>query len=145
MHDHEKKKLDEQHPLNKKTGKELYNFVKSMKSIGHAWRGIIVFLKTTNNLRFHIMVGVIVVYFGFYFHITTTEWLFLVLAITMVIAAECFNTAIEFDIDLTSPEYHPYAKYTKDVAAGAVLLTSIGAVVVGLIIFIPKFILFFCS
>lgn len=145
MHDDEKKKLDEEYHFKKKSGKELYSFVKSIKGVGHAWRGIIVFLKTTNNLRFHLIIGIIVVYFGFYFHITTTEWLFLVLAITMVIAAECFNTAIEFDIDLTSPEYHPYAKYTKDVAAGAVLLTSIGAVVLGLIIFIPKFILFFCS
>jgi diacylglycerol kinase len=61
------------------------------------------------------------------------------MAIGFVLVAECFNTAIEFDIDLTSPDYHPYAKYTKDVAAGAVLIASISAAIVGLIIFVPKF------
>ena len=134
-----------QNHMNHKSEKRAFSIVKRTKSFKHALNGLKIFIKTTHNAWIHLFVGVIVVYLGFYFHITTTEWLFLVLVITMVIAAECFNTAIEFDIDLTSPEYHPYAKYTKDVSAGAVLLASIGAVVVGLIIFIPKFILFFCS
>lgn len=136
MHEHQKKTLDEKYSV--KSGDRLYDFIKSMKSLGHAWRGIIVYLKTTNNLRFHIGVGIIVILFGIFYHISTTEWLFLVLSIGFVLVAECFNTAIEFDIDLTSPEYHPYAKYTKDVAAGAVLLASITSVIIGLIIFIPK-------
>ncbi len=59
-------------------------------------------------------------------------------AIGFVIIAETINTAIEIDIDLTSPEYHPYARDTKDVAAGAVLITAIMAGIVGLIIFLPK-------
>jgi undecaprenol kinase len=59
-----------------------------------------------------------------------------------VLVAESFNTAMEIDIDLTSPQYHPYARDTKDVAAGAVLLAVIGAVIVGGIIFIPKILLF---
>ncbi len=142
MHEHQKKLLDKKFSLEGKMSKEIYDFLKSMKSLTHAWRGIVVYLKTTNNLRFHIGVGIIVILFGIFFNINTTEWLFLVLAIGFVITAECFNTAIEFDIDLTSPEYHPYAKYTKDVAAGAVLLSSITAVIIGLIIFIPKIFFF---
>ena len=66
------------------------------------------------------------------------EWVVLVLAIGLVIVAEAFNTAIEVDIDLTSPEYHPYARDTKDVAAGAVLLMVMVATVIALIIFVPK-------
>ena len=54
--------------------------------------------------------------------------------------SEAFNTAIEIDIDLTSPEFHPYAKDTKDVAAGAVLISAIIAIVVGIHIFLPYFI-----
>ncbi len=61
----------------------------------------------------------------------------LVLAGGFVIVAEAFNTAIEIDIDLTSPDYHPYAKDTKDVAAGAVLLAALTSLTVGLLIFVP--------
>jgi diacylglycerol kinase len=52
---------------------------------------------------------------------------------------EAINTAIEIDIDLTSPEYHPFARDTKDVAAAAVLLSAVTVVIIGLIIFLPKF------
>ena len=76
--------------------------------------------------------------FGIWLHIDASEWAVLIMAMTAVFVAEAFNTAIEIDIDLTSPDYHPYARDTKDVAAGAVLITVLGAIVVGLIIFLPK-------
>jgi diacylglycerol kinase len=72
---------------------------------------------------------------GFYFKITVIEWALLFLASGLVFVTEAINTAIEIDMDLTSPQYHPYAKDTKDVAAGAVLLAAIFAVAVGLLIF----------
>lgn len=121
-----------------KSEKEAFSIVKRAKSFVHASRGIAVFIKTTHNAWIHILVAIAAVWLGFHFHITTTEWLFLVLSIGFVLVAECFNTAFEFDIDLTSPEYHPYAKYTKDVAAGAVLLASITSVAIGIVIFVPK-------
>ena len=62
----------------------------------------------------------------------------LVFAIGFVIVTEVMNTAIEIDIDLTSPEYHPFARDTKDVAAGAVLVASFTAAIIGLIIFLPR-------
>ncbi len=123
-----------------KSEKEAFNIVKRAKSFVHASRGIAVFIKTTHNAWLHLLVTIIVVYLGFHFNISTTEWLFLVFAIGFVLVAECFNTAFEFDIDLTSPEYHPYAKYTKDVAAGAVLIASITSAIIGLIIFLPRII-----
>jgi diacylglycerol kinase len=128
----------EKHTVHK-SEKEAFSVVSRAKSFKHAVHGIFLFIKTTHNAWIHLSVVAIVIYLGFYFHIPTTEWLFLIMAIGFVLVAECFNTAIEFDIDLTSPDYHPYAKYTKDVAAGAVLIASISAAIVGLIIFVPKF------
>jgi diacylglycerol kinase len=124
--------------MKNKTEKEAFSLMKRAQSFEHAGRGIVVFLKTTHNAWIHLVVGAIAVCLGFHFNISSTEWLAIVFAIGFVLVSECFNTAIEFDIDLTSPEYHPYAKYTKDVAAGAVLLASITASIIGLIIFIPK-------
>ncbi len=126
-----------------KSEKEAFNIVKRAKSFGHATRGIAVFIKTTHNAWIHLLIACATIILGILFDITTTEWLFLVFAIGFVMVAECFNTAFEFDIDLTSPEYHPYAKYTKDVAAGAVLISAITASAIGLIIFLPK--IFFAS
>ncbi len=122
-----------------KSEREAFSIVKRAKSFKHAINGIAMFLKTTHNAWIHFFIAFVTVYLGFYFHISTTEWLFVIVAIGMVLVAEAFNTAIEFDMNLTSPNYHPYAKYTKDVAAGAVLLASVTASIIGLIIFIPKF------
>jgi diacylglycerol kinase len=80
---------------------------------------------------------------GIYFSITLLEWIFIIFAAGMVFAAEAFNTAIEIDMNLTSPEYHPHARDTKDVAAGAVLITAIIAAVIGIIIFLPRVIVTF--
>lgn len=78
------------------------------------------------------------VYLGFILRISSIEWILIILTIGLVILAETINSAIEIDIDLTSPTYHPYARDTKDVAAGAVLLTVFISIIVGLIIFLPK-------
>ena len=107
----------------------------------NAFRGLRVFWLTTSNLLVYTFVALIVVVSGFYFSISNSEWISLVFAIGFVIVAEAFNTAIEIDINLTSPEYHPYAKDTKDVAAAAVLLAVFIAIIVGLIVFLPKFFL----
>ncbi|MDQ3075898.1 MAG: diacylglycerol kinase family protein [bacterium] len=115
-----------------------FSIIARIKSTNHAWRGIGVLIKTTPNMLVHLFFIVLVAYLGFVLSISTTEWLFIILAIGFVIVAEAFNTAIEIDIDLTSPEYHPYAKDTKDVAAGAVLLAVLVAVIIGSIIFLPK-------
>lgn len=122
-----------------KSEKQIFSIIKRVQSFEHAGNGIRIFLKTTHNAWVHIAVSVIVIWFGFIFNVTQTEWLFIILSMGFVLTAEAFNTALEFDIDLTSPEYHEYAKYTKDVAAGAVVIASITASVIGLIIFVPKF------
>lgn len=113
--------------------------VKKSERFSNAFRGLHVFRKTTKNLYIHITIAVMVVILGFYFDILSFEWIALVFAIGFVLVSEAFNTAIEVDIDLTSPEYHPFARDTKDVAAAAVLLSALTAIVIGLIVFVPKF------
>lgn len=109
-----------------------------MDKFSNAFRGLLVFSKKTHHLLIHIIATVVAIAFGFYFHISSGEWIALVFAIGLVFVTEAMNTAIEIDIDLTSPEYHPFARDTKDVAAAAVLLSAFVAVAVGLIIFLPK-------
>ncbi len=113
--------------------------VKKSEKFLNAFRGLYVFGKTTKSLYVHITSAVIVIFFGFYFNVSSFEWMMLVFSIGFVIVTEAVNTSIEIDIDLTSPEYHPFARDTKDVAAAAVLLSACTAVIIGLIIFLPKF------
>ncbi len=112
-----------------------FSVVKRAKSFVHAGRGISIFLKTAHNAWIHIAIFVLAIFFGFYFNITHIEWIMLVFAGGLVLIAEALNTSIEIDIDLTSPQYHPNARDTKDVAAGAVLISAFTALVIGLLIF----------
>jgi diacylglycerol kinase len=124
--------------VDSKKEKKAWSLVKRAQSFSHAFRGLRILFATTPNAWIHALAVVLVVIAGFYFEVSSLEWLALVLSMGLVLTAEAFNTAFEIDINLTSPEFHPYARDTKDVAAGAVLLASITAVVVGLVIFLPK-------
>ena len=121
-----------------KEEKKRFSIIARIKSANHAWRGIGILIKTGHNTWGHIFIGLLALYLGFILNISDTEWLFLIFTIGLVIITEAFNTAIEIDINLTSPEYHPYARDTKDVAAGAVLISVILSIIVALFIFAPK-------
>lgn len=108
------------------------------KSFYFALKGIFILFKEETNARIHLFVATIVIISGWMLNISISEWCLVTLCITLVIMAEAFNTAIENLTDLVSPDIHPLAGKTKDLAAGAVLIISIGAAVVGLIIFLPK-------
>lgn len=118
--------------------KKAWREVKYSEKFQNAFRGLYVISKTTRHLFIHIISALVVIVFGCYFKVSNFEWIALVFAIGFVFVAEAFNTAIEIDIDLTSPEYHPFARDTKDVAAAAVLLAVFTAIIVGLIVFLPK-------
>ncbi len=107
-------------------------------SFRYAGAGIRYLLWTQRNAKIHTAIGLAAVTLGFLLRIEHSEWLILVLTIALVLATEGINTAVEAVVDLASPDYHPLAKIAKDVAAGTVLLTAIAAVVVGLIIFLPR-------
>ena len=95
-------------------------------------------LRTQPNARIHVVVAVIVVAGGCFFGITRGEWCAVVGAIGLVLTAEGINTAIEAAVDLASPDRHPLAERAKDVAAGAVLLASLAAAIIGLLVFGPR-------
>ena len=114
-----------------------FSIVKRAESFTHAGRGLFIFLKSTHNVWIEIFIFVLVVFAGLFFKIMKVEWILIFIVSGIVFISEAFNTAMEIDMDLTSPTYHPYAKDTKDVAAGAVLLASILAVIVGIMIFWP--------
>lgn len=118
--------------------KKRFSVVARLRSTNHALRGLGVVLKTTHNAWLHVFFAVLALFLGFLLHITPIEWVLIVFVIGLVFIVETINTALEIDIDLTSPEYHPYARDIKDVSAGAVALAVILAGIVGLIIFIPK-------
>lgn len=127
--------------MEKISEKKRFSIVARIKSVSNAWRGLGIFLKTTHNFWVHIFFAVLAIYLGFTLQINNIEWIMIIFVIGLVIITEALNTAIEIDIDLTSPTYHPYARDTKDVAAGAVLISVILAGIIGLIIFLPKVII----
>ena len=124
--------------MDSKKEKKAWREVKYSEKFSNAFRGIYVAFKITSHAFIYLIATLIVFVLGFYFKISAVEWILLVFAIGFVIVSEIFNTAIEIDMDLTSPEYHPFAKDTKDVAAGAVLLSAFIAIIVGLIVFLPR-------
>lgn len=110
-----------------------------LASFLHAARGLAVLLRQP-NARFHLAAAAGVVVLAAYLQVSPGEWLALILAIALVLAAEALNTAIEHVVDIASPEWSPLARDAKDVAAAGVLICALGAVAVGLIVFVPHLI-----
>ncbi len=109
-------------------------------SFQHAFDGVWHAIITQPNFRIHLLAATTAIVCGLKFSISTTEWLILTLVITGVIVVELINTSIEAVVDLLTQQHNHYAKIAKDVAAAAVLMSAIGSVIIGLIIFIPKII-----
>jgi diacylglycerol kinase len=107
---------------------------KFIKSVPHAFRGILTLIKSENNFRIHLLAVVVVIVVGLQMDLTEGEWLALILTMGGVLALEAVNTAIEAVVDLVSPEFHPLAKKAKDIAAGAVLLFVFAALAVAFLI-----------
>ena len=107
-----------------------------LASFGHALRGLRVWVSQP-NARIHCAAAAVVIALGLWLEVSRLEWVALVLAIALVMGAEALNTALEYVVDLASPEWQPLARDAKDVAAAAVLLCSLGAAVVGLLVFVP--------
>jgi diacylglycerol kinase (ATP) len=104
----------------------------------HALRGLVVMIRSQHNAWVHAVATALVITAGVYFDLQPMEWQVLILAMLGVWVSESLNTAFEFICDVASPEFHPLVEKAKDVAASAVLLSAIGAVVIGVIIFWPK-------
>jgi diacylglycerol kinase (ATP) len=107
------------------------------ESFRHAFAGSWYALRTQRNTWIHGFFTVAVLVVGLWVKLQPSEWALLALAVGLVWTTEFLNTALEAIIDLASPEYHSLAKIGKDVSAGAVLVSAITAVVVGLLVLAP--------
>lgn len=119
---------------------ELKGLINSFK---YAFTGIFTALKKEKNIKIHFVAAILVIILGVILKINKIEWILCTFAIIIVITAELFNTAIETVVDMITTEQNEKAKIAKDVSAGAVLITAIGAAIVGIIIFLPKIVRIF--
>ncbi len=106
-----------------------------LESFVHAFDGIVDATRTQPNIGVHLIVTALVLLLALALHLTLWAFIAVLLLIALVLGIELMNTAVEAIVDLASPELHPLAKKTKDAAAGAVLVVSIGAVLAGVAIF----------
>ena len=114
-------------------------FTGRFKSIGFALKGAIKLITTEHSVMVQFSIGILLLFAGFYFNISATEWMFQTLAIGLVLSIEGLNTAVEKVADFIHPEYHERIGFIKDIAAGAVFFAAMTAIAIGLLIYIPKF------
>lgn len=107
------------------------------QSFVYAFAGLQHTIRTQRNMRVHLTIAVLAIGAGVWLHISAVEFALIFVAITNVVIGEMFNTVAEACVDLATREYHPLAKIAKDVAAGAVLLSAMLSVVIGLFVFGP--------
>jgi diacylglycerol kinase (ATP) len=116
-----------------------FSVAERLWSVWHAARGVALMARTQHNARIHLAATLLVVALGWWLRITATDWRWLVLAIVLVWAAEAMNTAFEYLCNVVSPEFSPVVRNAKDIGAGAVLICSVGAAVLGVLVFLPYF------
>jgi undecaprenol kinase len=115
------------------------SFKRLLKSFTYAWRGLVKTWREEQNLQIHTIVAFVVIFLAYIFSVTFTEWLVLILTILLVILMEVVNSAIERVTDILKPRIHGYVKEIKDIMAAAVMLASLGAILIGFMIFAPRF------
>ncbi|MDU8886295.1 diacylglycerol kinase family protein [Yeosuana sp. MJ-SS3] len=112
--------------------------VNRIKSINYAFRGAVLLIKTEASIQIQLVIAILVTIAGFYFNLNITEWIVQILAICIIMSVEGLNTAIEKIADFVHPEHHAKIGFIKDISAGAVFISAISAIIIGLIIYIPK-------
>lgn len=111
---------------------------KFIKSVGFAMNGIVVGFKGS-NFKVQCAISVLVVFLGFIFTLSKIEWCMIIISIALVTTLELINTAIEQMCDFIHPQKNDTIRDIKDISAGAVLIVSLSSLVIGLVIFLPKF------
>ncbi len=114
-----------------------FSFGDRLQSFRYAFRGITELIRGEHNFRIHLAVLVIVIAAGFFFSISSTSWLTIILVSALVLVSESFNTSVEKLADIINPEPDERIRKAKDIAAAAVLISVIAAVIAGLLIFVP--------
>jgi diacylglycerol kinase (ATP) len=117
--------------------KQPFRLRQRLHSFRYAWAGLGTLLRTQHNAWIHAVATVAVIALGAWLHLPPQDWLWLVLAMTLVWTAEAFNTALELLADAVTRERHPLIGQAKDVAAAAVLLSALGALLIGALVLGP--------
>ncbi|HRY36943.1 MAG TPA: diacylglycerol kinase family protein [Candidatus Magasanikbacteria bacterium] len=115
----------------------MFSLKRLFSSFKTALEGLIFVFRTEPNFRLQILLGFVTIFLSYIFELRRSEWIIIVLLISMVLVMEIFNTALEQFTDLLKPRLHHYVKAVKDVMAAAVFMTALGALIVGIIIFWP--------
>jgi diacylglycerol kinase (ATP) len=109
------------------------------KSIGYALKGMYLLIKTESSIQVQSFLALILTIAGFYFEISSAEWIIQIFTIILVMSTEALNTGLEKICDFIHEDYEIRIGFIKDIAAGAVAIASIGALLIILIVYIPKF------
>ena len=115
-----------------------FSITKRIKSFKYAFNGLGILIKEEHNARIHLIAIIVVTIAGFYFELVAMEWVTIVLTMGIVLSMEIVNSSIEKLCDFVSPHKHELIKKVKDLAAAAVLISAASALIIGLIIFVPK-------
>ena len=113
------------------------------QSFRFAFAGALDGIRAERNMRIHAGAAALTIIAGVWLRVGAVQWLALILSMAMVLAAELFNRALEAAVDLSVSEWRPLAKTAKDAAAGAVLVTAMGAAAVGFVVFLPPLLALF--
>ncbi len=117
-----------------------FSFSERLLSFKFAFAGLRTLFREEHNARIHVLAAVIAIALGFAMKISSNEWILLIGAISLVFICELINTSLEALADFVSPEKHPQIKKVKDLAAASVLISALSALIVGIILFLPKII-----
>ena len=120
--------------------KERNFFINRIMSVKYAAKGFWILITSENSIIAQIIIAGLVTILGFIMNLSATEWMFQIFSIGLVLVAESLNTAIEKMADFIHPNYHKQIGRIKDISAGAAFFAAIFAVIIGLIIYLPKFI-----
>lgn len=115
-----------------------FSISKQVKSIKFAMNGMKILISEEHNARIHLLAAICAIAAGFYFTISLSEWMAIIFSIGIVFSLESINSSIEYIADFISPEKHDKIMKIKDVSAAGVLFGAISALIIGLIIFLPK-------
>jgi len=113
------------------------DFKKLFKSFKYAFRGFWFVFKSEQNIRIQLIASVVVIIFMIYFQVTLGQAIILFMAMTLVLVLELINTIFEKMVDMLRPRIHYYAEVIKDIMAATVLISSIGSIIIGILIFAP--------
>jgi len=128
------------HETGELTEEKVIDHKRSLKSsFRHAGHGILQVLRSERSFRIQVAAFFVTIITGLVFRLNAVEWVFILAAGGVVLVCEMINTAIEYVTDLVTEEYRILAKHIKNISAGAVLVSSILALIIGLIVFIPYF------